>query len=160
MNILNNLKSLAVIAIATMAFTSCSKDQTSFSIDDIQGKARIKGTVFYSEGTNNRGDEIIKMATNTTILVKIDNSYLSPIGNAEGTTTFETVTNGKGEYEIEIPVLEKGALVTIQPQAFIGKQKNSSSNETEEGIFTAEATCQVVPNDIQFKDIEYQFNAR
>ncbi len=159
MNILNNLKSLAVIAIATMAFTSCSKDQTSFSIDDIQGKAKIKGTVSYSEGYDRTGNKIIKMATNTTILVKIDNNDLSPIGNAYGTTTFETVTNGKGEYEIEIPVLEGGAFVTIQPQDFIGKQKNFSSNETE-GIFTAETTCHVVPNDIQFKDIEYQFNPR
>lgn len=178
MNILNNLKSLAVIAIATMAFTSCSKDQTSFSIDDIQGKAKIKGTLTYSEGTeykNGESNKIIKAATNTTIWVKINNASLSPNGQTlEHTTytTFETVTDAKGEYEIEVPVSESiyGTEIKMQPQPFIGKYKKISNDnwnynrptyETIEGVFeTDEISFNARPNQIIFKDIEYQFNAR
>lgn len=175
MNILNNLKSLAVIAIATMAFTSCSKEQTSLSIDDIQGKARIKGTLTYSEGTeykNGESNKIIKAATNTTIWVKISNASLSPNGQIPGYTTFETVTDAKGEYEIEVPVSESiyGTEIRMQPQPFIGKYKKISNDnwnynrptyETIEGVFeTDEISFNARPNQIIFKDIEYRFEER
>lgn len=170
MNILNNLKTLAVIIMTAMAFTSCSKDQTSLSVDDIQGKAKIKGIIFYSEGVeykNNDSHEIIKMATNTTILVKISNNQLSLKGNAYGFTTFETVTNDKGEYEIEVPALENGTTIIIQPQSFVGKYKSIDEwnngkpvYATLEGIFEAKESCSVTPNQIIFKDIEYEFNER
>ena len=157
--------------MAAMAFTSCSKDQTSLSVDDIRGKAKIKGTVSYSEGIeykNNERNEIIKMATNTTVLVKISNAGLSLKNNTYGFTTFETVTNDKGEYEIEVPVLENGTTIIIQPQTFIGKYKTIDNwnngkpvYETLEGIFEAEATYySVKPNEIRFGDIEYTFNER
>lgn len=158
MNILNNLKSLAVIAIATMAFTSCSKEQTSLSIDDIQGKARIKGTLTYSEGFDKNYREISKTATNTTIWVKISNASLSPKGQAHGYTTFETATDAKGEYEIEPPVSENGTNIIIQPQAFTGKRYDRPADETIEGVFEKEVTLySVTPNQIKCMNIKYGF---
>ncbi|WP_308756792.1 hypothetical protein [uncultured Bacteroides sp.] len=164
MNYLSGLKTLLAIAIVTVALSSCSEDQTSLSINDIQGKATIIGSFVYNDGQTYSSSTTTpvspdKPAMNVKMYVKIENSSLSPNNNAQGYTTFETSTDANGEYEIEIPAVENGVEVSIQAESFIGKKYSTTSGGTtgignsvltKEGVYEA-APIQlsgVKPNDI------------
>lgn len=164
MNYLNGLKTLIAIAIATVAFSSCTEDQTSLSINDIQGKATIIGSFVYNDGQTYPGSTTTsvssdKPAMNVKVYVKVSNASLSSNSNAKGYTTFETSTDANGEYEIEIPAVENGVEVSIQAESFIGRKYSTVSGSTtgignsfltEEGVYEATPIqlSEVKPNDI------------
>lgn len=163
MNKLIGIKTLMFSAITALFFVSCSEDQTSLSIDDIQGKATLIGSFTYddnqstsSSSTSSATSE--KPVMNTTVYVKIANSSLDPKENATGYTVYETTTDANGEYKIEIPVVETGTEVTIQAESFVGKRYEStgfgSTNTTvttKEGVYEVqEVTLSgIKPHDIK-----------
>lgn len=162
MNYLNGLKTLIAVAVATLAFTSCSEEQTSLSINDIPGKAKIIGSFTYNDGQTTSSSTTAnsdKPVMNTTVYVKISNASLSP-NSGNGYTIFETTTNANGEYEIEIPAVETGTDVTIQAASFIGKKYTTSTSGstttggnkiiTKEGVYEANSITlsSIMPNDI------------
>ena len=49
MDKLTRIKTLIACAIVALGFSSCSEDQTSLSIDNVQGKAIIKGSFVYDD---------------------------------------------------------------------------------------------------------------
>lgn len=161
MNYLNGLKTLIAVVIATLAFTSCSEEQTSLSIDDIPGKAKIIGSFTFNDGqrtSSSSTSNVDKPVANQTVYVKIQNASISPSHTGNGYTTFETTTNANGEYEIEIPAVETGVTVIIQGAPFIGKKYSTSSNTitggttitTKDGVYEATPITlnSVTPNDI------------
>ena len=122
MNILRKFAVFAAFAAVTTVFVGCSdQDQSSLSIEDFQGRAKISGTLSYNEGqayNNGNYTELNKVAANTPVYIRISNTYLSPNGNASGYTTLETVTDANGKYEIEVPLPDQGARIYLHAPTF------------------------------------------
>jgi hypothetical protein len=124
-----------LFAVVALVFSSCSKDQSSFDIDDIPTNAKIIGNLSYDAGygyTNGKYTQLIKPAANVRVIFKIKNSSISPTGTGNGYTYYETATNADGAYEIILPALENGTSVTIAPDSFLGTYSTvkSVSNNT------------------------------
>lgn len=116
-----------VVAMMATLFASCSEDQTSLSIEDIPGKAKIMGFVTYNSGAANSNDgttqrNVMLPATGKTIYVEISNASFK--GSAGGVTTYKTTTDAKGKFEIEIPAVSYTD-VTIKAAGFEGTQKKT-----------------------------------
>lgn len=162
MNYLNGLKTLMIVAIAALAFSSCSEDQTSLSINDIPGKAKIIGSFTYNDNqavsSTLPSATSVKPVMNMKVYVMISNKSLDPKDNAKGYTTYETTTDANGEYTIEIPAVETGTSVTIQGAPFEGKYYTTSSTTTttgsnpvvtKDGVYEVNTiTINAKPNDI------------
>ena len=77
MDKLTRIKTLIACAIVALGFSSCSEDQTSLSIDNIQGKAIIKGSFVYDDNKTSSSSTAVnteKPVMNTTVYVMINNS--------------------------------------------------------------------------------------
>lgn len=164
------LMSWAVFLFALTTLVSCSKEQSELSIKDIKGSATILGSLSYSEGqafSNGQFQELLKPAAGVKVNIKIANASLDPNGTAQGFTTYETTTDGEGNFSIDIPAVEN-TRVTIQPATFIGKrtlvtewENNAPVFETEEVVFSINGTEQTVsPGDIIISDDMYGYTTR
>lgn len=173
MGFLSKFNVMVACASALLAVTSCGNDQTSLSIEDIQGKAKIVGSLAYSEGQsyeNGQYAELIKPASQKRVFVKVSNGSLDPKGTASGYTTYETMTDENGNYEIEIPAVEKaaGTNIIVQPETFVGTrtlltgvENGQPKFEQKEVVFEiAERSLVVKPNDIKVEDLTYGFTER
>ncbi|MCD8184012.1 MAG: hypothetical protein LUE99_14065 [Bacteroides sp.] len=159
MNYLNGLRAVAMVAIAVLTFSSCSEDQTSFSIDDIQGKATLVGSLTYDDNqaiASGTGTSSVKPAANTLVYVKVSNVSLSPNYNGAGNTVYEVTTDANGEFKVEVPAVEPGSVVTIQPATFTGKYyavvagATGTSTVVKDGVYSVGGyTVSVLPNDIK-----------
>ena len=176
MNISNRLKVFAVSAFVTLAFVSCTKEETSISIEDLPGRAVVKGTVYYSEkqeyvpATSQKEAHIENVYTpvaNKRVFLRISNASI--IDDQEGYTTFETQTDEEGNYEFEIPVPDEAITVELQAEAFEGSREfidgwvtsTRPNIQKKEGVFScAWKGVWVGANDIEFTNIEYGFDAR
>ena len=143
MDKLTRIKTLIACAIVALGFSSCSEDQTSLSIDNIQGKA------------------IIKPVMNTTVYVMINNSSFNNNSSSYGGyTTLETTTDAQGKYEIEIPAVENGVTVTIKAKSFEAPyykiNSNSGSGTTQNSVIAKDAVYsspEIILSDIKPNDI-------
>lgn len=172
MNKLNKFRFFMNIAIAALVASSCSEDQTSLSVDNIKGKANIKGVITFNEGQayqNGKFTEIIKPYAKDTVFVKIANSSLDPQGQAMGYTTYIALTDENGQYEVEVPAVDtqNGTQVTVQTKPYTGKRNMLVSWENEKPVFEAqevifkgEFTETVHPYDIALKDVLCGFTPR
>lgn len=173
MKLRQKLNVLAVGLIATALFSGCSQDQSSISINDIQGKAKIIGNLSYSEGQTYEGGkfvELVKPAAEKKVYVEVSNASLSPNGSAQGYTLYETVTDAEGNYEIEVPAVAKtaGTSVTIRTEDFVGKRQLLYEISEQVPVFKAtdvvftcnEKTESLKPNQIKVADMKYGFKER
>ena len=125
MNILRGFKAIAAFSIIAMLFASCSEDQTSLNINSLPGKAKIIGSLTYSEGTTltegGQFVELIKPAANKEIIFTIPNEAYTGNAESKGNSVFKTKTDANGKYEIEIPAsIVKATPISIQPVDFTG----------------------------------------
>ena len=164
------LMSWGVFLLVLTTLVSCTKEQSELSIKDIKGSATILGSLSYSEGqafSNGQFQELLKPAAGVKVNIKIANASLDPNGTAQGFTTYETTTDGEGNFSIDIPAVEN-TRVTIQPATFIGKrtlvtewENNAPVFETEEVVFSINGTEQTVsPGDIIISDDMYGYTTR
>lgn len=128
-------KILTVSAVGIVVLTGCSKEQTSFDLEDIQTKAKIVGNLSYDAGqgySSGQYTQLIKPAANTRVIAKVSNSSLSPNGESKGYTYYETTTDSNGAYELELPAVDYGTIVEIVPDMFKGTYNTveSVSNNT------------------------------
>lgn len=125
MNILRGFKAIAAFSIIAMLFASCSEDQTSLNVNSLPGKAKIIGSLTYSEGTTltegGQFVELIKPAANKEIIFTIPNEAYTGNAESKGNSVFKTKTDANGKYEIEIPAsIVKATPISIQPVDFTG----------------------------------------
>lgn len=156
------------VVTATMVISGCSENQSSFSIEDFPGKAKLSGTLSYNEGQAYSGGkytELNKVAANTTLYVLIENAEL--IGNSKGYTTLETVTDAEGKYEIEVPVPDGGMTVRLRATSFTGTrtlvkdwENNSPVFESQEVVFKMDESLYIEPDDILNANLKYGFVER
>ena len=161
----------AMLSLAIIALVGCSKEQSSLNIEDIPGKAKILGSFSFDAGqgySNGKYIRLIKPAANVKVVVKVSNASLSPNGNAEGYTYYETTTSDNGTYEVEIPAVDDGTTIKIAPYPFfatyskvVSVENNTPVFEKEERLYKIdEETRSVNPNDIQIFDAQYSEQER
>lgn len=122
----NKFKLLLAAITVAMLGTSCSEDQTSLTIEEIPGTAKIMGQISYQTGTEWNAtassiDDKFAVAANKKVIIEITNSELK--SGAQGITVYETTTDAKGNYEIEIPIAKPSMNVTIKAETFAGEMK-------------------------------------
>lgn len=150
MNSLHAIKAFAACTIVAMVFAGCSEDQTSLDVNSVPGRAKIIGSLTYSEGTvlneSNQFVELIKPAANKEVVFTIPNSaYTGNQGN-EGYSKFTTTTDANGKYEIEIPAsIVEATPISIYPTDFTGKfyrvikENNKLKADTVEVVYRYDA---------------------
>ena len=115
---MKNLKICILLALATTAMCSCTKEQTAFDFEDVPYHATIVGNVSYSDGF--RTDKYTNSTTEAKglcIHVIVNNSdYSSKSGNS----VFFTTTDEKGNFKISVPCTLSGVSATITTDDFIG----------------------------------------
>jgi hypothetical protein len=112
---------MAVVCAVMCA--SCEKEQSSMTIEDIPGRAVIRGKLTYDAGqayVNGTYVQQILPASSKTVVVRVKNSTLSPTKKADGYTTYQVTTGSDGAFSIEIPATDSGVEVEVSPESFIG----------------------------------------
>lgn len=165
------ITSWAAGLLAVALLSGCSKEQSEVTIDDIQGRATIVGSLCYSQGQdfkNGQFQELLQPAVGVKVVIQVSNASLDPNGTAKGYTLYEATTNNEGKYGIEIPVVED-TRITVKPASFMGTrtlvsgwENNAPVMETEEVVFSIGniASQTVSPGDIVVKDDMYSYTPR
>ena len=126
-----------LFASALVVFSSCLKEQTGLSIEDIPGKAKIMGRLSINEGQTYEGGKFVdlkKPAANVEVIVKVSNSSLSPT-SADGYTDYKTTTNEDGSFEVVIPAVDGGVSYEVVAPTIVGTMKTLSSAVIKDGEF-------------------------
>lgn len=134
------VKAAMLFASALVVFSSCLKEQTGLSIEDIPGKAKIMGRLSINEGQTYEGGKFVdlkKPAANVEVIVKVSNSSLSPT-SADGYTDYKTTTNEDGSFEVVIPAVDGGVSYEVVAPAIVGTMKTLSSAVIKDGEFLFE----------------------
>lgn len=129
----SKIKLFVAATFVAMLATSCSEEQTSLTIEEIPGTAKVIGQVSYQTGTEwNATTSIAEAkyaaAANKKVIVEIQNSEFK--SGAQGVTVYETTTDSKGNYEIEVPISKASMNVTIKAETFTGEMKMYDSMST------------------------------
>ena len=158
-----------MLSLAVMAMASCSKEQSSFNIEDVPGKAKIMGTLSYDAGQSYINEEyaqLIQGAAGVRVKAQISNSSFK--SNSTGYTTYETKTDENGNYTIEVPAVPDGTSVEIIADPFfatysevVGIENNKAQIENREELFKVSSTnVYMRPDDIEIYDAMYYFTER
>ena len=129
------VKVAAMFASALVALSSCVKEQTGFSIDDIPGTAKVMGVITYNEGQTYKNGAFVDLkspAANLEIVVKVSNDGLSP-NDAQGYTDYKVTTDAKGAYELVIPATENSMEVVVLAPSYQGIYKSLKSGFAFDG---------------------------
>ena len=129
-------KSAMLLASALVVFSSCLKEQTALSIEDIPGSAKVMGILTYNKGQAYEGGKFIELkevAAGVEVIVKVDNASLSPNGNATGTTDYATTTKEDGSFEVIVPAVDGGVSYEIFAPSFQDTYKSLSERSWKDG---------------------------
>ena len=129
-------KSAMLLASALVVFSSCLKEQTALSIEDIPGSAKVMGILTFNKGQAYEGGKFIELkevAAGVEVIVKVDNASLSPNGNATGTTDYATTTKEDGSFEVIVPAVDGGVSYEIFAPSFQDTYKSLSERSWKDG---------------------------
>lgn len=163
------VKAAMLFASAMMLFSSCLKEQTGLSVEDIPGVAKISGKLMINEGQAYEGGkfvELLKPAGNYELLARVSNQSLSPT-SAQGYTDYSVTTNEDGTFEIVIPAVDGGVDCELFAPSFLGVQSQLSSAaiadgqmlfDTVEGKYSFEKNLySLKPGDVEVVNGVYSF---
>ncbi len=168
----NFLKFATAFVGVAVALSSCTKEQSSYNIYSIPGKATIMGTCYYDAGQGYQSGsytQLIKPAANVKVIAKVSNASLSPNQDAGGYTHYETTTDATGAYEIEVPAVEGEATnVKIEVEPFFGTYSTvkSVSNgkpefDVQDVLFdAADKSVSVKPRKVKLCDVRYSHETK
>ncbi|MBQ3261020.1 MAG: hypothetical protein IJA66_07995 [Alistipes sp.] len=153
-------------AVFIVLLSSCSKEQTSLSIEDIEGRAKVIGSYYYDAGQsyeNGKYVQMIKPVAGVTVHALVSNASLSPDGNSSGYTTYSTKTDKDGKFEIKVPVVSKGTSVIIRSTPFQGIHTTVVDVSNNRPVFdeqnvvyaAADTNLTLKPNDVKFVDSKF-----
>lgn len=167
------VKASMLFASALVMFSSCLKEQTSLEIEDIPGVAKVMGVVTYNEGQAYEGGKFVELkkpAANVELIVKVDNSTLSPNGQASGTTDYSTTTKEDGSFEVVVPAVDNGVTYTLFAPSFQGVYNTLSEKcikdgqivfDKQEGVFelSRKGANSLHPGSVEVVNASYTFKA-
>lgn len=164
------VKVAMLFASALMVFSSCLKEQTGLTIEDIPGTAKISGKLMINEGQAYEGGkfvELLKPAANYELIIKVSNNSLSPT-SAQGNTDYTVTTNEDGTFEVVIPAVDAGVDCEVVAPAFLGKQTKLSATAINNGEMLFEEVegkysfnknlTSLKPGDVEVVNGVYSFN--
>lgn len=160
-----------MLTMIVVALVGCSKEQSSFNIEDVPGKATIMGTLSYDAGqgyTNGVHTQLIKGAANVRVVAKVKNESI--LSSSKGYTIYTTQTDENGNYSLEVPAdYDGGVSVQIMADPFfatyskvVGVENAKPEIESEEVLFTMQDSQEfnVTPNFIKIYDKSYEYDGR
>lgn len=173
-------KSAMLIASALVVFSSCLKEQTALSIEDIPGTAKVMGTLTYNEGQAYEGGKFVelkKVAAGVEVVVKVFNDDLTPADESSddpnvsvtGYTDYSTITDENGAFEIEVPAVDNGVKYKIFAPSFEGVKKELKADcwkggepvfDEAEGVFVLDdqpGSMTLKPGSISVEKVAYSF---
>lgn len=167
----NLLKISALLVSFVLLYSSCTKVQSSMSIDDIPYKATVKGCLVYDMGqgyTNGKYVQLLKPAANVKVTVRVSNDQLDPNGEAQGYTVYTDTTDVNGIYEVTVPSTSEGVEVLVKPETFTGTYSEVTSVEDGNPVIKEsqvyyevnEKTVNIVPGDVAICDGIYTDKSR
>lgn len=169
MKVLSKLNAMLLAACAVL-FTACEKEQTSFEVGDIPGRATVVGLLTYSQGQgfeNGKYIELYKNAAGVTVQVEVNNSDYKT--NSTGKTVYSTTTGEDGKFSISFPATTNGVETTIRVLDKAGKftildQVNNGAPVFKEldGFYklSTPTTTVLKPGDIEVFDNVLEFESR
>lgn len=164
---------LALVTLLSLsAFFACTKaEQTSMSIDDIEGKATISGILTYVAGQELTKDgsvkDLINPAADVTVVVNVSINSLDPWGNSTGYKTYTATTDADGMWSVDVPVVDNGAQVNVKASSFTGTYKTFDHIDAGQTIWketkgiyeVAEYSLyDVTPGEQRFNTAQYTFS--
>ena len=131
---------LIAAALTSAAFlTSCTKEQSTLTLDKIDGSATVTGTFTYDAGATRSagsdGTEVIidshfVPAANQQVFVTVQNSeYISGQSGASGYQTFSGTTDQDGNFSITVPVGYTTISATVSAPSFIASKTVNVNGE-------------------------------
>lgn len=148
---------IAVVIALALGFTSCSDDQTELGIN-YSKMTEVKGYVS-TQSVNRNDDVVFSAASGLKVYVQVSYADLTGDENASGLKRFETVTDNKGMYSIQVPATDKG----FEGQIFTDRIEGSSyeDGKSKEGYFkTGDYTINLKAGIVEIKDMTLQFVKR
>lgn len=146
-----------------MLFVGCAKEQSSFNVEDIPGRATIVGSFYYDAGqgyssVSKEYVQYVKPLANHTVYAQV--SITLDSNSKSGDVVYETTTNANGEFEISVPATLKGVEVNVYPKPFrgqhsvvVGVENNVPTIEAKDVVYKNDKKKYTLfPNDIQFHD--------
>ena len=130
------VKAAMLFASAMVVFSSCLKEQTGLTVEDIPGVAKISGKLMIDEGQAFEGGkfvQLLKPAANYELLARVSNESLSPTSDAQGYTDYSVTTNEDGTFEIVIPAVDGGVDCELVAPSFLGVKSELSSAAISDG---------------------------
>lgn len=109
--------------LAVLALVGCKKEQSQFTLDNIEQKATISGTVVYQSNLVGQSTEEVALA-GVRVVASVDFSEYS--SNAEGVKQFEATTDSAGQFSIVIPTGAKE--IPVQLHIDVVKTTQSGKN--------------------------------
>lgn len=161
-----SVKVTALFASVVFLLSSCLREQTSLTLKDIPGNAKVTGILVINEGAEYVKGKFVslrKPAANTEVTVKIDND--SFMNNGVGTTDYSVKTDENGYFEVVIPAVDNGVRFTMFAPSFKGEySKITGSKEGDvivdklQGVYAVDGTTvhTVKPGEICDIYLEYR----
>lgn len=169
MKVLSKLNAMLLAACAVL-FSACEKEQTSFEVGDIPGRATVVGLLTYSQGQgfeDGKYVELYKNAAGVTVQVEVNNSDYKAGSN--GKTVYSATTGEDGKFSISFPATTNGVEATIRVLDKAGKFSILDEVNNGEPVFkeldgfyklTTPTTKNLKPGDIEVFDNVLQFESR
>ncbi len=140
-----------MLALAIVAMVGCSKEQSSFDMEDLTGRAEIVGKLTYNAGTHKGYSTNTLDASNVRVVARVLNSSIK--SGTSGYSTYEATTNYNGEYSIKIPTTYNTSGVTVELSAvsFFGTYYVNGVAEENQVLYELSGTTlyNVKPNDVK-----------
>lgn len=162
-------KAAMLLASVLVLFSSCLREQSSLTIEDIPGSAKVTGTLVVWKGTDFVDGKFVSLKepkANTEVTIKVSNGSFANGGS--GTTDYTATTNDEGYFECVIPAVDKGVEFSVSAPAFVedflkvkGGKDGVPEIEKIGGVYAVDktATYSVQPGDIKDVYVEYQHEA-
>ena len=112
---------LPIMAIASLLFVGCQKDQSEFTLDSITDMTTISGNAYYSTGVDTVGTnytyDVLKPAVGRKVFVEVDYSQYQS-GAGQGKKIYETIIDENGHFSIQVPTKSTGIQAVLRLEEF------------------------------------------
>lgn len=160
---------LSVFLAAMMLLVAgCTKDEQSSPIElDLTKTATIKGVI--KADLNLTNQELEFAPQGTTVLFRIETSQFTNLPNfSDNYLIYQAQVQGAGQYEISLPVNEKGIEIVILPDdfeydqifEFVDPNTGQTQTGTRRKVFTAAPLTidSLIRDQVKVVDVNYTFN--
>jgi hypothetical protein len=157
-----------LIAAIVLLNTGCEKDEQSSPIElDLTKTATLKGLMRADLNLTNQVLEFVPQGT--TVLFRIEASQFTSLPHfSDNYLIYQTQVQGAGQYEISLPVNEKGIEIVILPgdfehdqiYEFVDPNTGQTQTGTRRKVFTVVPLTinSLIKDQLKIVDVNYTFD--